>query len=225
MSTESLESWHSRRYVDQWAAEDVVADLLVLPQRMTVELLADAGIEVRHVIDLGSGPGGYLARLLRAFPDARGTWVDSSEPMRATAEEELADLGDRVDFVLGDVERLGELGLEQADVVVTSRVLHHFSPESIRRVYRHAYELLTPGGFLFDLDHIGAPGDWEQRYRRVRDRFTGARATPLKPHRHDFPLRLLEDRLGDAAAAGFEAPDAPWKTLYTALIAGRRPTD
>jgi SAM-dependent methyltransferase len=222
MSGEHLESWHSGSYVTQWAAEDVVADMLDLPQRMTVELLVDAGIEVEHVIDLGSGPGGYLARLLDAFPGARGTWVDSSAPMRETAERELAPFAGRVSYVLGDVEELPALGLEPADVVVTSRVLHHFSPESIRRVYRAVHALLVPGGLFFDLDHIGVPGDWEGRYRRVRDRFTGARTTPLKPHRHDFPLRRLDARLADAEAAGFDAPDAPWRTLYTALIAARR---
>src|SRR4051794_3349480 len=222
MSTEPLESWHSRSYVAQWAAEDVVADLLELPRRMTVELIVEAGIEVGHVIDLGSGPGGYLACLLAAFPGAKGTWGDSSEPMLRAAEEELAPFGDRVRFVLGDVERLGDLDLEPADAVVSSRVLHHFSPESIRRVYRDAHDLLAPGGFLFDLDHVGVPGDWEARYRRVRDRFTGARTTPLKPHRHDFPLRPLPDRLAAAAAAGFPLPDAPWRTLYGALIMGRR---
>lgn len=222
MSTEPLESWHSRSYVAQWAAEDVVADMLELPRRMTVELVAEAGIDVGHVVDLGSGPGAYLACLLDAFPGARGTWVDSSEPMLATAENELAPFGDRVRFVLGDVERLDELDIEPADVVVSSRVLHHFSPESIRRVYAYAHDLLAPGGFLFDLDHVGVPGDWEGRYRRVRDRFTGPRRTPLKPHRHDFPLRPLDERLGDAAAAGFPHPDAPWRMLYTALLVARR---
>jgi hypothetical protein len=89
-------------------------------------------------------------------------------------------------------------------------------------VYCASHDLLAPGGFLFDLDHVGTPGDWEQRYRRIRDRFTGARTRPLKPHRHDFPLRRLDDRLADAADAGFDAPDAPWRTLYTALIVARR---
>jgi SAM-dependent methyltransferase len=222
MTSEQLESWHSAGYVAQWAAEDVVADLLDLPQRMTVELLADAKVEVGHVVDLGSGPGGYLTRLLDAFPEARGTWVDSSAPMRETAERALAPFAGRVSYVLGDVEELPALDLQPADVVVTSRVLHHFSPESIQRVYRAIHELLVPGGFFFDLDHIGVPGDWEERYRRVRDRFTGARTAPLKPHRHDFPLRRLDARLADAQAAGFDCPDAPWRTLYTALIAARR---
>lgn len=222
MGTERLESWHSGDYVAQWAAEDVVADLLELPRRISVELLADAAIEVGHVVDLGSGPGGYLARLLTAFPRARGTWVDSSAPMRATAERELAPFAERVRFVLGDVEDLAHLGLDRADVVVTSRVLHHFAPGSIQRVYRAAHDLLLPGGFLFDLDHVGVPGDWEERYRRIRPRFTGRRTTPLRPHRHDFPLRRVDDRLADAAAAGFDSPDVPWRTLYTALIAARR---
>jgi SAM-dependent methyltransferase len=223
MSTEQLGSWHSDSYVSQWAAEDVIADMLELPRRISVALVADAGIPVDHVVDLGAGPGAYLQHFLRAFPDARGTWVDSSEPMREAAQSELAPFGDRVTYVLADVEDLAGIGLDPMDVLVTSRVMHHFSAESIQRVYRDAHELVTPGGFFFDLDHVGVPGDWKDRYKRIRDQLTGGRKRQIKPHRHDHPLRSMDGLLHDAAAAGFDDPDVPWRMLYTALIAARRP--
>jgi SAM-dependent methyltransferase len=209
--------------VNQWAGEDVFADLLDLPRRISAELTAVTGIPVRHVVDLGAGPGGYLAQFLRAFPGARGSWVDSSEPMRELACEELAPLGQRVLYVLGDVERLTEIELDRADVVISSRVLHHFSPQALERTYRDVYALLAPGGLFFNLDHIGVPENWEPRYRRVRDRFTGARKERLKPHRHDFPLRPLGQHLGWLASAGFEEVDVPWRTFYSALVVARRP--
>jgi SAM-dependent methyltransferase len=223
MSTEPLASWHSGSYVSQWAAEDVVADLLELPRRISTALAHETGLEVGHVIDLGSGPGAYLEHALNAFPNARGTWVDSSPPMRDAARERLASLDDRVRYVLGDVERLGALELEPAELVVTSRVLHHFSPESIACVLRAVRDLLVPGGLFFDLDHVGVPGDWHPRYRRVRDRLTGARTRGLRPHRHDFPLRRVDELLADARAAGLDDVDVPWRTLGTALVVARRP--
>ena len=220
---EQLESWHSRDYVARWTGEDVIADLLELPRRISAAIVADAEVRVSHVLDLGSGHGAYLELFLRSFPDAKGTWVDSSAAMEELARERLAEFGDRVTFVLGDLQRLDELELRPAQVIVASRVLHHFSPESLAQVYRAVHDLVDPGGFFFNLDHVGAPGDWEQRYRRIRPQFTGARKQKLKPHRHDYPLAPVEDHLAWADAAGFRPVDVPWRTLYTALMAAPKP--
>lgn len=218
-----LESFESTEYAAEWVGDDVLADLLELPRRISAALVADAGIAVNHVLDIGSGHGPYLALFLRAFPEARGTWVDSSEAMRELAREPLAEFGERVDYALADAERLDGAKLAAADVVLTSRVFHHFSPESLQRTYRAVYDLVVPGGFFFNLDHIGPAEGWEARYRRIRPQFTGQRRRPLKPHRHDFPLRPIREHLSWLEAAGFETPDVPWRTLYTALIAARRP--
>jgi len=220
--SETMESWHSPRYAAAWAGEDVIANMLELPRQLSTALVADSGLEVAHVIDVGSGPGVYLDRFLRAFPDARGTWTDSSEAMLELGQKELAAFGDRVDYRIVDAEKLEEAGLEPAEVIVTSRALHHFAPDSLAGTYRAMHDLLAPGGFLFNLDHVGAPGEWEQVYRRVRSQFTGPRRKRLAPHRHDYPLAPVDAHLGWAREAGFADPDAPWRTLYTALILARR---
>lgn len=224
MSTDQqLESWESPEYAAQWASEDVVADMLALPRRISAALVRDAGIEVAHVVDVGSGPGAYLKVFLEAFPGARGTWVDVSDAMRALAQEQLAPFGDRVSYVVGDAERLGELPIAPAQVLVSSRALHHFSPESLASVYRAAYGIVTPGGFVMNLDHVGAPGDWEQAYRRIREQFTGRRKQSLKPHRHDYPLALSAQHGAWMEQAGFGPHDTPWRMFYTALVVARKP--
>jgi SAM-dependent methyltransferase len=218
-----LESWKSPSYAVEWASDDVLAELLELPRRISAALVADAEIGVDHVVDLGSGHGPYLELFLDTFPNARGTWVDANAAMRDLAGERLARFGDRVRYVLADVERIEDAGLEQADVITSSRVLHHFPPESLQRVYRDAFATLAPGGFLFNLDHVGAPGEWDKRYRRIRGQFTGPRKRELRPHRHDYPLSSADDHLEWLAAAGFEIPDIAWRTFYTVLLAARRP--
>jgi SAM-dependent methyltransferase len=217
-----LESWDSGAYALEWASDDVLADLLELPRRISTTLVTDSGIDVAHVVDLGSGQGTYLERFLGLFPRARGTWVDANDAMRELARERLSHLGDRVTYVFADVERLDDLRLEPADVVATSRVFHHFSPESLQRIYAAAHRLLAPGGFLFNLDHVGAPGEWDRRYRRIRDQFTGPRKRELKPHRQDHRLAAAEEHLRWIADAGFEVPDVAWRTFYTVLLVGRR---
>jgi trans-aconitate methyltransferase len=220
---EQLGSWHSAAYVAAWLDEDVVADMLDLPRRISLALVADAGIDVTHVADLGSGHGPYLELFLDAFPNARGTWVDSSAPMAETARERLSRFDGRVRYVLSDVQDLGGVEIEPAAVVVSSRALHHLSHESLAALYRTVHDLVRPGGFVFNLDHVGAPGDLEQAYRRVRRQFTGERSKALQPHREEYPLARPDEHAGWMAAAGFESPDVPWRTLYTALIAARKP--
>jgi ubiquinone/menaquinone biosynthesis C-methylase UbiE len=220
--TTELGSWESAEYVGQWLGEDVIADLLALPRRLSLALVEDAGIEVAHVVDLGSGHGPYLETFLDAFPQARGTWVDVSAPMESEARGRLARFGDRVTYVLTDVEQLAEVAIGPASVVCSSRALHHLSPEALAEVYRVVGELVEPGGFVFNLDHVGAPGERERAYRRIRGRFTGERKKPLKPHRHDYPLARADQHAAWMEAAGFEDADVPWRLLYTALIAARR---
>lgn len=207
----------------QWAGEDVLADMLELPRRLSAALVEDDGISVEHVVDLGSGQGPYLELFLRTFPEARGTWVDSSEPMLELARERLAGLGDRIEFVVADVERLDEAELAPAQAIVSSRALHHSTPEALGRTYRACFELLVPGGFLFNLDHVGALGEWDDRLRAIRDRFTGRRRAALAPHRDPERLASAEQHLELIEAAGFATPDVAWRLFYTVLLAGRRP--
>jgi SAM-dependent methyltransferase len=220
---QQLGSWRSGEYAAEWAVDDVLADMLDLPRKLSAALVADSGIQVEHVVDLGSGTGPYLELFLRTFPDARGTWTDLNEEMRELSSELLGPFGDRVHYQLADLEQPAQLQLEPAQVVVTSRVLHHFSPESLARLYRRLFDVVTPGGFLFNLDHIGPAGDWEQRYRRIRAQFTGKRKQALKPHRQDYPLAAPELHARLMEEAGFEQPDVPWRMFYTALVAARRP--
>jgi SAM-dependent methyltransferase len=218
---EELGSWRSGEYVAEWLGNDALAELLALPMEITAAIVAQAEIAVRHVLDLGAGAGAYLTVLLGAFPDARGTWVDSSGPMEEIARERLGVFGDRITYLRGDVNRHETLGLGRAEVVVTSRMLHDIAPDSQQRFYRAAYELTEPGGFFFNLDHFGTPTGWEERYRSIRDRFISTRKRPIARHR-DHPLTNLRDHLDWLEAAGFDPPDVPWRLFFTALLAARK---
>jgi len=223
MSAGQIGSWQSAEYVSRWAGEDVVGRMLETPRRISIALVQDAAADVRHVVDLGAGEGPFLAECLRAFGAARGTWLDSSEPMLERARESLAEFGDRVTFVRARAEGLESAGVEPADVVVSSRALHHLTPCELEHAYRAVRGLLRPGGWFFNLDHVGSAADWEQRYRRIREQFTGRRREALQPHREDEPLHPVTDHLLWLERAGFETLDVPWRMLYTALIAARAP--
>ena len=125
--------------------------------------------------------------------------------------------------IVADAERLGEVDVDPAQVVVSSRALHHFSPDSLRGVYRAAFDIVEPGGFVMNLDHVGAKADWEEVARRVRKQFTGDRKKARKPHRQDYPLARADEHAAWMEEAGFGPADTPWRMFYTALIVARRP--
>jgi len=217
-------SWQSSDYTAAWAAEDVMAPVLELPRRISAALVADAGIEVRHVVDLGSGPGSYLGYMLEMFPAARGTWVDGSEAMLEMARPALAPIADRITFVVAELEGLGATAIEPADVVVSSRALHHLSPASLATVYGVIAGMLEPGGLVFNLDHVGSPEDhWHSTYRRLREQFVGRRRKRLEAHRQDGPLPPAELHLESMTAAGLLYADVPWRFLMTALLVAQKP--
>src|SRR5437763_5686166 len=136
LSSGQVGSWQSAEYVGRWAGDDRLARMLDTPRRISLPLVRDAAVDVPHIVDLGAGEGPYLADFLSAFDGARGTWLDSSEPMLERAREALAEFGDRVTFVVAPAEELASAGIEAADVVVSSRALHHLVPDELARAYR-----------------------------------------------------------------------------------------
>jgi hypothetical protein len=221
-ATAALAPWLSGDYVRRWLDEDALSESLQLPRRLAVGIVGDAGIPLGTVVDLGAGQGSFLREFLSAFPQAAGVWVDASEPMQQEAGERLRPFEGRVRYVLGNVEQPDALGLPEAHVIVTSRVLHHFERDTLLKIYRVAFGVLHPGSFLFNLDHFGTPAGWEARYRRLRPLFT---RTPRKraTHPHPVPFRSIDEHVAMLEEAGFEAPDVPWRLFFTALVAARKP--
>ena len=162
--------------------------------------------------------------MLEAFPEAKGTWVDGSAAMLEMAQTALAPYAHRVTFVLAELEALDPAAFPSADVVVSSRALHHLSPSSLANAYRAVAASLTPDGFVCNLDHVGSPEDyWQGAYRRLRDQFVGRRRKRLRPHRQDGPLPPADLHLQSMTAAGLVYADVPWRLLMTALIVARKP--
>lgn len=199
-----------------------MAAILELPMRLSAALVQESGLQVRRVVDVGSGPGTYLRILLEEFPDAEGTWIDASDAMLARAEASLADLAPRVTFAVGDLREASALPLA-GDVIVSSRAVHHFRPETIESFYRAASETLSPGGFLCNLDHFATPGDWKTRYKAIKPRFVPSSGGGGESHNHDAPPQLVSDHLKWLRANGFADPDVPWRLFWTALLVARTP--
>lgn len=215
--------WQDADFARQWAAADAGSDLLALPREIAAAIVAhDRRHDVGLVVDIGSGPGAFLAAMLSEFPTARGLWTDTSEAMRALAEERLARFAGRVDYALVDMTALGDAIPEGADVITTSRASHHLDRGHLESFYRDACARLVPGGWLVNLDHIHPAGDaWDARLRAVRRRFRTS-GQDTAPHHHNYPLTTIADHLQAFTAAGIDDVEIVWRAFITCLFMGRR---
>jgi tRNA (cmo5U34)-methyltransferase len=128
----------------EWDPESYLATMLAEIPRYT-ELqdrvaAATEGLEVRSVLELGTGTGETARRVLALHPDARWTGVDANEAMLARAREVLptADL---------QHSRLEDpLPPGPFDLVVSVLAIHHLDAAGKRDLIRRIAEVLHAGG-------------------------------------------------------------------------------
>ena len=165
-------------------------------------------LEIRRILDVGSGPGVVTCRLAERFGDATVMAVDGSSEMLAsvTARAERLGVSDRVETRLVQLP-VGIDDLGSADLVLVSMVLHHVGDEGA--ALRALQGRLRPGGLLALIEfgdplrvlpedaEVGDPEVWQRLDRAsaawIADLRAGPSGTPVSD---DYPSML--------AAAGFE---------------------
>jgi ubiquinone/menaquinone biosynthesis C-methylase UbiE len=148
--------WHSDQYVADWIVHDTARDPERRPRLQ--EMLAaapfprDAEFEV---LDVGAGYGAVTEEVLKAFPRARVTLQDYSQPMLGEAKRRLAGHAAQLRYVTSDLTDPGwPAGVGGPfDLAVSAIALHNLGdPDKIFACYRAMYDLLRPGGVFLDYD-------------------------------------------------------------------------
>ena len=114
----------------------------------------DAELEV---LDVGAGYGVVSEEVLRAFPAARITLQDYSQPMLDRARQRLADHSNRLRYLLCDLTDPSWPGQAGGpfDLVVSAIALHNLADrQKIFACYRAIHGLLKPGGCFLNLDRF-----------------------------------------------------------------------
>jgi len=116
-----------------------------------VEVLRASGREPKLIVDLGTGTGFLLERLLSRFPKLRAIAVDGAQSMIALAKSRLKEAAKRVDFRVCDFRHLADAcaDVRSADAVVSTFALHHLDAEEKSTLAQQALSMLTPGGWFF----------------------------------------------------------------------------
>jgi SAM-dependent methyltransferase len=215
---------------DEKAARDWLAgptaaasDPIRRPWSIAATIIGLDGAGISTVLDVASGPGGFLQLLLEAFPDAHGVWLDSSEVMRDEARSRLADLGDRVEYHLGDILELEKAAAPgSVDVVTSSRATHHLTVPDLGRFYEQAAAVLRPGGWVANLDNVTVGGEWDDQLRAARRILRPLQGvTPSHPHVVRSPS--AEEHVSALLAAGFTDPKVVWQEFVSVLVMARKP--
>jgi SAM-dependent methyltransferase len=169
--------------------------------------------DVRRVLDLGTGDGYLLGRVLASHPGAVGIGLDFSTEMLGRARDAFA--GDaRVEIREHDLDQPLPQALGSFDVIVSSFAIHHCVPDRQRALYREVFEHLTAGGRFANLEHVASPTP------TLHEAFLASIGAEEDPSNK---LVAVDTQLGWLREISFGDVDCFWKWRELALLSGRRP--
>jgi ubiquinone/menaquinone biosynthesis C-methylase UbiE len=185
--------WHSTDYVAEWITRDAARD----PERRPLlqQMLSFTPLPrdtEPEVLDVGAGYGVVSEEVLKAFPAARITLQDYSQPMLDRARQRLADRSHRLRYVLCDLrdpswpQKVGG----PFDLAVSAIAIHNLrDPKKIFAGYRAIHDLLKPGGCFLNCDRF---------------------------------VEGVEPHLAELRQAGFDRVECPWHEPPRAIIVTSR---
>ena len=187
--------WHSEHYVGHWVENDArrQSERAPIIERLIAAMpfKRDATI---NVIDIGAGAGLVTDAVLQAFPNAKVTWQDYSQPMLDRARERFAGYQGHVSYALCDLHDPAwakSVG-GPFDLAVSAIAIHNLQEmAAIAACYESVHGLLKAGGCFLDYDHF--------------DRIGGV---PL----HQHMLKV----------AGFRTAEVVWHEHPTAVVKATR---
>ena len=115
------------------------------------------------VVDLGTGSGALLQRIIKVRPKARPIGIDADGAMLAAATERI---GKKLQTIEENFERIR---VPRCDVVSASFALHHI-PTGRRKgaLYKRCFSSLRPGGMLVSADcFVAVDGKLRKRNREA----------------------------------------------------------
>ncbi|MGH7454556.1 MAG: class I SAM-dependent methyltransferase [bacterium] len=189
------------------------------------------------VLDLGTGTGFLVARLLQAFPQAQVIAVDGASAMMQQAQARLGAKSKQLTWKIGSFQQLaGDNDVPELDAVVSSFALHHLAAEEKRRLYHALHAKLRDGAWFVNADILVAPYEeieacyqhlrqvgiqkrWREHGEEKSLAAIAAELVELEKKDRDQPLPLDTD-LRLLKEAGFRAVDCFWKETREAVWGG-----
>ena len=208
-----------------------------------MSILASRTEPVQRFLDLGCGDGILGAAVLGAYPSSRGVLVDFSEPMLEQARTQLADYADQIQFLnvdYGEPDWVKKLEVPAAfDAIVSGYSIHHQPDERKGSLYKELFELLRPGGWFINIEHIAPQSPLvtelfnnhivnacyaiEQQNGGTRTRAEMADVFLNRPEKDANILLPVEVQCNWLRDIGFELVDCYFRIYELAVFGGRKP--
>jgi len=209
---------------------------------MMLAILASRGEPVTRFLDLGCGDGILGAAILGRYPQSSGILADFSEPMLAQARESLKAFSAQLEFLNVDYAdpawpQLVEHG-GPFDAIVSGYSIHHQPDARKREIYAEIFDLLQPGGWFVNVEHITPATElvtemFESHIieARVAEEIrtggpqTREQITEAFHRRQDKAVNKLlpvETQCGWLRELGYEDVDCYFRIYSLAVFAGRR---
>jgi len=202
-------------------------------QTLMTSLLPFPKKEYLRVLDLGCGTGETSISLLKEYPLARVTGIDSSPDLLEAARKKVKHTTWRVDFLCQDIRVAGGQwpvvkGTEEFDVIVSGFSLHFLTPDEKEEILRKCLALLKDGGMFIDSEAVLSPS--ENVYNMYMDKWKDfMRSNGFSDEEIGFHiLKFLRDvkpmtvdnQLGLMRKAGFRDVECYFKYLNWAVFGG-----
>jgi tRNA (cmo5U34)-methyltransferase len=207
-----------------------------------IRTLAASRLPIRLVVDLGTGTGFLLDKVLQRFPEARAIGIDGAASMLDLARSRLGPLADRVQFRTGDFREISRICTDlpqPPDAFVSSFALHHLDAREKAGAMRQVADLLPAGRWFLNADLVRQPHDLlEDLVQTMRvdgivhradgkdPRFKDERQTldylrRMEREEGDQPQPLEQDLEG-LRQAGFQPVTVLWQETREVVFGGMR---
>ena len=135
--------------------------LAALQIELIIRIIKAYTTDMKTFIDLGCGDGILGRNLYLAWPDARGIFVDFSEPMLQVAREKCTAHSNHSDFCpidYGEDHWPDKIPVPDngIDVIISGYSIHHQEDNKKYEIYQDIYNLLNPGGIFLNLEHVAS---------------------------------------------------------------------
>lgn len=240
MTTRQDTIWQDASVASNYGASKTAIPFVDVHFDVMHRLLHAAGLEVRNVLDLGTGDGIVVSEVQRQQPVASATMTDFSEPFLDAARARFAESDLDVAFVAGDFRETDWYPAVDArgpfDLVVSRFAIHHIPDEMKQALYAQIFTWLRPGGMFVNIEHTASASPM---YNQAYDRFmveclTAAQGDDANfdevyasyRNRADGGANILApvwDQVEWLRSIGFVDADCAFKCFELAVFAGRKP--
>lgn len=199
--------------------------------------------DVTSFLDLGCGDGILGRMILSKWNDARGVFVDYSEPMIKAAKFKTQQHENQLSFAVldfGNAEWLTSISQEfPVDVVISGFSIHHQPDNNKKKIYKEIFnQILKPGGVFLNLEQVKSPT------REIEAIFNGFFMDSMRKYQQEnnssIPIETIEEEFYKDKKVnilspvdeqclwlreiGFTQVDCYFKAFEMAIFGGVKPT-